>query len=249
MEQVELIGSHLTISNREHYGSTFTFALPYKVSPICEDSDDPDELSDMADHDATVDANDDDISSGFFQFQPRTLGSLFSSSSSGKAQKLSANNFGFSAFYKLNGFPNDSCSFPSNNNISKEMTSVDDACLVVDASETSSKPKSSLKHSPVSDSKVARGKKCHDDGNGQFQNPCKYSSYSSRDVCMPVMDGLQASRLIRSFEETGNWDVAVNAGIEQHMPSSDSSPNGQEFQLSTKRIQIIAVTILTLVAA
>ncbi|KAA8525687.1 hypothetical protein F0562_007542 [Nyssa sinensis] len=63
-----------------------------------------------------------------------------------------------------------------------------------------------------------------------------------QDVCMPVMDGLQATRLIRSFEEIGNWDAAVNAGIEQHMPPSDSSPNGQEFQLSTKRIPIIVMT-------
>ncbi|KAA8525697.1 hypothetical protein F0562_007552 [Nyssa sinensis] len=63
-----------------------------------------------------------------------------------------------------------------------------------------------------------------------------------QDVCMPVMDGLQAMRFIRSFEETGNWDAAVNAGIEQHMPPSDSSLNGQEFQLSTKRIPIIAMT-------
>ncbi|KAA8525679.1 hypothetical protein F0562_007534 [Nyssa sinensis] len=70
-----------------------------------------------------------------------------------------------------------------------------------------------------------------------------------RDVCMPVMDGLQATRLIHSFEETGNWDAAMNTGIEQHMPPSDSSPNGQEFQLSTKRIPIIAVSTLTLVAA
>ncbi|KAA8525689.1 hypothetical protein F0562_007544 [Nyssa sinensis] len=69
------------------------------------------------------------------------------------------------------------------------------------------------------------------------------------DVCMPVMDGLQATRLIRSFEETSNWDAAVNAGIKQHMPPSNSSPNGQEFQLSTKRIPIIAISTLTLVAA
>uniref|UniRef100_A0A5B7BZK3 histidine kinase n=1 Tax=Davidia involucrata TaxID=16924 RepID=A0A5B7BZK3_DAVIN len=329
---VELMGGHLTVSSKEHYGSTFTFVLPYKVSPPSDDSDDSDELSDMADHDTTADANDDDTSSGFFQFQPRTLGSLFSSGYSGRAQKLSPNNFGFSASHKLNGFSDGTCSFPSN----KELTSVDDACSVVDASETSLEPESSLWCSPVSDSKISREKQCHDETNGQFQNPCMYSSHSSRadkevgeitkprdpketcqlqeksdrsspcsssnapevlksalkpkillvednkinvmvtqsmmkqlghnmdivnngveavravqcrnydlilmDVCMPVMNGLQATRLIRSFEETGNWNAAVNAGIEQHVPPSDSSSNGQEFQPSTKRTPIIAMT-------
>ncbi|GMQ08037.1 hypothetical protein CsSME_00051961 [Camellia sinensis var. sinensis] len=57
------------------------------------------------------------------------------------------------------------------------------------------------------------------------------------DVCMPVMDGLQATRLIRSFEETGSWDVAVKAGIEQFVP-----PNDQKFESSKKRMPIIAVS-------
>ncbi|CAL5439389.1 unnamed protein product [Camellia sinensis] len=55
------------------------------------------------------------------------------------------------------------------------------------------------------------------------------------DVCMPVMDGLQATRLIHSFEETGSWDAAVKAGIEQFVP-----PNDQKFESSKKRMPIIA---------
>ena len=55
------------------------------------------------------------------------------------------------------------------------------------------------------------------------------------------MDGLQATRMIRSFEETGNWDTAVKAGIEQHVPPN-SSPNDQDFNSSRKRIPIIAVS-------
>ncbi|KAE8663716.1 hypothetical protein F3Y22_tig00112921pilonHSYRG00073 [Hibiscus syriacus] len=47
------------------------------------------------------------------------------------------------------------------------------------------------------------------------------------DVCMPVMDGLQETRLIRSFEETGNWDASVKAEIEQ-----DSSQPGRILQQS-----------------
>ncbi|KAI7988142.1 Histidine kinase 5 [Camellia lanceoleosa] len=65
---VELMGGHLSVFSQEHHGSTFTFILPYKVSPAADNSDDPDELSDMADHDAPDDANDDDTSFGFFQF-------------------------------------------------------------------------------------------------------------------------------------------------------------------------------------
>ena len=57
---------------------------------------------------------------------------------------------------------------------------------------------------------------------------------------MPVMDGLQATRLIRSFEETGNWDAAAMAGIEQPLPSSDSLQPG--CMPPTKRIPIIAVS-------
>lgn len=59
-----------------------------------------------------------------------------------------------------------------------------------------------------------------------------------QDVCMPVMDGLQATRLIRSFEETGCWDEAVNAGIEPPSPNSVQRKPG-------KRIPIIAVITLT----
>ena len=61
---------------------------------------------------------------------------------------------------------------------------------------------------------------------------------------MPVMDGLQATRIIRSFEETGNWDAAVNAGIEPATCSSDSLPNAQDSKTTTRRVPIIAVSTL-----
>lgn len=56
---------------------------------------------------------------------------------------------------------------------------------------------------------------------------------------MPVMDGLQATRLIRSFEETGNWEAAVNAGVEPTTPCWTPSS-------SRKRMPIIAVSITSL---
>ncbi|KAL5074483.1 hypothetical protein RYX36_013467 [Vicia faba] len=58
------------------------------------------------------------------------------------------------------------------------------------------------------------------------------------DVCMPVMDGLQATKLIRSFEETGNWDAAKNAGIEQNLLDRDYESSVP----STKRTPIVAMT-------
>ena len=67
------------------------------------------------------------------------------------------------------------------------------------------------------------------------------NSYHVQDVCMPVMDGLQATRLIRSFEETGNWDAAIKTGIEQHVPPN-SAQNDQDFNSSRNRIPIIAVS-------
>lgn len=60
---------------------------------------------------------------------------------------------------------------------------------------------------------------------------------------MPLMDGLEATRLIRSSEETGNWEAAIKAGVEFDVSSSNSFTNGQEFRLSKKRIPIIAVRI------
>ncbi|CAL5439394.1 unnamed protein product [Camellia sinensis] len=160
---VELMGGYLSVSSREHHGSTFTFILPYKVSPAADNSDDPDELSDMADHDAPDDANDDDTSSGFFQFQPRTLGSLFASSGPGRAKKLS-NNIAFNASYKLNGLLEDSYSFPSSNIATKEATSLEDACSV-DGANKSLEHESSMRDIPDSAKKIVVGSdseiQCH----------------------------------------------------------------------------------------
>lgn len=330
---VELMGGHLTVSSKEHIGSTFTFVLPYKFSNTSDHSDDPDEMSDMTDHDAATE----DATEGFFQFQPRTLGSLFSSNGSSRTQKFLPNNMGYTRSHKLNGLSENSYSFP-NSIRSKETASVEETCSVIDDAETQCRSESSSSHSgnQGNEDTLSGGEGCQDDTTCLLKNPsigsthqreasrevtvvastggpqgtchrqekCDINSQciSSRntevpnsnpkpkillvednktivmvtqsmmkllghgidvvnngveavcavqqrhydlvlmDVCMPVMDGLQATRLIRSFEETGNWDAAVKAGIEQVASSLDSLQNGTSSTPSTKRIPIIAMT-------
>ncbi|XP_021276953.1 histidine kinase 5 [Herrania umbratica] len=331
---VELMGGRLTVSSRVHCGSTFTFILPYKVSLACDQSDDPDDLSDMPEHDAATD----DATAGFFQFQPRTLGSLFSPNGSSRTQKLIPHNIGYANSHKLNGFADNSYSFPTNNGQTKEMAPVEDACSVAEAVEPSSEPEGSFSHSPDPDNESAICRDRHHQNDANAQNKVSTTELSScseasrevdakmkisepqlspkrqeksdtssqctsnsgqevsnltskpkillvednkinvmvtqsmmkqlghtidvvnngieavravqrcsydlvlMDVCMPVMDGLQATRLIRSFEETGNWDAAENAGIEQPLPSSDSLQYLPGCTPPTKRIPIIAMT-------
>ena len=168
----------MTVSSREHSGSTFTFILPYKVSSISDHSDDPDELSDMADDDASTD----DANAGFFQFQPRTLGSLFSSGVPGRTPKLPPTKIGYNSLHKLNGLSDDSYSFPVNKVTSKETTSLEDACSVVDTAETFSEPESVLKHDaePDNDNEVSRGRKRQHEANGQVHNHSTCSSDHSK---------------------------------------------------------------------
>ncbi|KAL1557412.1 histidine kinase 5-like [Salvia divinorum] len=65
------------------------------------------------------------------------------------------------------------------------------------------------------------------------------------DVCMPVMDGLQATRLIRSYEETGSWDEAVKAGVEMEAMSNQSCSTSQVEETRKKRVPIVAMTANT----
>ncbi|XP_073042696.1 histidine kinase 5-like [Primulina eburnea] len=300
---VELMGGYLTVSSVEQFGSTFTFIIPYKVSSTCDGSDDPDELSDLDDQDV---AEDDDSGSGVFVFQPRNLGSLFSSQSSGRIQKLTTNGFGFNASSKCNGLFEDSLS-PSSNITYKETSSEEDTssaqniseldvslcqnlglgnaksvaayeegssemngriqkhtCEVLETSvhsETNQAPAREILKSEVKpkillveDNKInvmvtksmmkQLGHSIEVVNNGaEAVRAVQQQDFDLilMDVCMPVMDGLQATRLIRSFEETGSWEDAVKAGIDLQSPPPHSSPNSR-LEKSRKRIPIIAMT-------
>ncbi|KAL9330802.1 hypothetical protein ACSQ67_000412 [Phaseolus vulgaris] len=324
---VELMGGRLTVSSKEHCGSTFTFILPYKVSTACDNSDDPDELSD-------VDDNDDDTTEGFFQFQPRTLGSLFSSKGPTRPQNLLP---GFRSSNKFNGFSENSYSFPTTDIKSKGTSSAEDASsVIVDAPEMSESTSSSnhipetknesavntnqqsqdkehalLQNGSVDSSqhkeamalgtmsnepqqtcqqvKTDTASQCVSSSNNNTSSEVTKSSLGPKillvednkinimvtqsmmkrlgysmdvvnngveavravqrhtydiilmDVYMPVMNGLQTTKLIRSYEETGNWDAARKDGIEQCLPIS------HEGSLPPKnRIHIIAMTANTM---
>ncbi|XP_073131905.1 histidine kinase 5 [Henckelia pumila] len=312
---VELMGGYLTVSSVEHFGSTFTFIIPYKVSSAYDGSDDPDELSDLDNQDV---ADDDDSGSGVFVFQPRTLGSLFSSQSSGRIQKFTTNCLGFKASYKCNGLLEDSLS-PSSNITYKETSSEEDTCSAQtiseldvslcenldlgDANSAATYEQSSSEMDGRIQKHTGEVKASVHSGTHQAPVPTERNSECSSsnspeilkselkpkillvednkinvmvtksmmkqlghsidvvnngaeavravqqqdfdlilmDVCMPVMDGLQATRLIRSFEETGSWEDAVKAGIDVQSPPSHSSPNSG-IEKSRKRIPIIAMT-------
>uniref|UniRef100_A0A803LXU8 histidine kinase n=2 Tax=Chenopodium quinoa TaxID=63459 RepID=A0A803LXU8_CHEQI len=316
---VELMGGHMTLSSKEHCGSTFTFVLPYRVSPESDDqSDDPDELSDASTHhDATAT---DDHTAGFFQFQPRTLSSsMLSLSGESRSQNILQNNYGFSmpdinpnlaSLSPTHATPkeleteqgsHESSSRNSGDNAAAEISGRNDqyvgeernigenlrsldmeagssvsggqvektlhdpqdehrmmqnrdtslqstASSVPDVQTPEKKPKILL----VEDNKInvvvttsmmkQLGHRIDVVNNGiEAIRAVQNHTYDLvlMDVCMPVMDGLQATRIIRSCEESGSWDAAMEAGIDQPMRFQDSPVN---FHYPPKRIPIIAMT-------
>ncbi|KAL2926266.1 putative histidine kinase 1 [Bienertia sinuspersici] len=317
---VELMGGHMTVTSKEHCGSTFTFVLPYRVSPESdEQSDDSDELADASSHHDTASA--DDYTAGYFQFQPRTLSSsMLNLSGSTRNENLVQSSYGYSMMPDINPMPEnfaslsptpatpkefeleqasaESSSRYGGDNAAAEISSRRDQCVeernvgeiqrsliwrlravqvgvkwkthyvnlvknnpqcrpvtqvckVLASSQLQvnrfgEKPKILL----VEDNKInvmvttsmmkQLGHSIDVVNNGiEAIRAVQNHTYDLvlMDVCMPVMDGLQATRIIRSYEETGKWDAAADAGIDQPMHYQDSP---MSFLDPSKRIPIIA---------
>lgn len=214
------MGGRLTVSSREDYGSTFTFILPYKVSNESDSSDDQDELSDMANHDAVSD----DATESYFEFQPRTLGSLFNSNGSSRTPNLLTHTIGFTSSHKLNGLPVNSYAFPSGNCIPKETVSVE---------ETSSEPEEvSTSHSSDPDKEengVFEGKRCQDNTKDQLQNagtdPPTHNAEASReslDVAPSTSKSQATCQRQDKSDVRSSEQISRNVSVE--VPSSTLEP-------------------------
>ncbi|KAL2897521.1 Histidine kinase 5 [Bienertia sinuspersici] len=319
---VELMGGHMTVTSKEHCGSTFTFVLPYRVSPESdEQSDDSDELADASSHHDTASA--DDYTAGYFQFQPRTLSSsMLNLSGSSRNENLVQSSYGYSMMPDINPMPEnfaslsptpatpkeleleqasaESSSRYGGDNAAAEISGRRDQCveernvgeiqrsLDMEAASSASRGQventlceprqeqptmqacdTSLQSTASSQLQVNRfgekpkillvednkinvmvttsmmkqlGHSIDVVNNGiEAIRAVQNHTYDLvlMDVCMPVMDGLQATRIIRSYEETGKWDAAADAGIDQPMHYQDSP---MSFLDPSKRIPIIAMT-------
>ncbi|KVH95575.1 CheY-like superfamily, partial [Cynara cardunculus var. scolymus] len=270
--QVELMGGHLTVSSKEHCGSTFTFILPHKLSHACDGSDDTDEFGDMADNE------DDDITCGFFQFQPCALGSTFSSNGSVITHKyrinvtpkeiVSSMDDDDSSCFDTSSEPESSSKCNSENEntncIKKEKESHDDLDLAVDSCspsdhqfhdrgdlcETCEARKDSNRSSECSSSSSNRQEVLKsatkpkillvEDHMVNVMVARRMMRQLNQDIDVvnngaEAVRAVQTTRLIRSFEKTGNWDEARKAGVD--FPSYD-----RILQEPRKRIPIIAMT-------
>ena len=163
------MGGRLTVTSKEHCGSTFTFVLPYKVMLRREHSDDTDEDSSISNNEAIEDTSPDDTN-GSFLFKPRTLGTLFSSGGSmiGKTKTFCRNTL--EPLNSLNDLSEESDSFSSNGCISRETVSADDFSSVSDARNTCTdleSPQRNLKHH-IHNTETMNRKECLDHNNGSM---------------------------------------------------------------------------------
>nr|GEX93792.1 histidine kinase 5 [Tanacetum cinerariifolium] len=257
---VELMGGRLTVTSKEHCGSTFTFVLPHKVPALSESSDETDEYQDMDDDESM----EDDATCGFFQFSPRTLGSLFSSNGSRQTHELPQNVDRSSILANQGNADHDDQDRPFHNpciqknrptdmGLTRDLMRVNSGKTLggissntLERSSSTERRKILLVEDHVVNVMVAKRmmKQLNQDmdivNNGvEALRAVQRGDYGLilMDVCMPVMDGLQATRLIRSYERTGTWEEARLAGVELH-----DHPSGNQTLEPRRRIPIVAMT-------
>ncbi|ONK70519.1 uncharacterized protein A4U43_C05F34540 [Asparagus officinalis] len=321
---VELMGGCLTVSSKQHCGSTFTFVLPYKIPSKREHSEDTDEDSSAS--------SDEDISveelNGTFLFKPHTLGTFTSDGSMNRKTKMLCRS-SLKPFSSISGLSEESDSFSSNSCFPRETASADDFSPVSNGKNTcndhDTHRTNTMKRreetlasngfhmdsstSPHSGSSEECATRCSEEANTSCSSIHRYekgpnfpsltngscqentirlkpkillvednkinimvaqsmmkqlghsidvanngleairavqrSQYDIilMDVYMPVMDGLQATRFIRSYEQHGYWDASIGEnGVCHAATCSDSKQRALDEGHHSKRIPIIAMT-------
>ncbi|CAA0821366.1 Histidine kinase 5 [Striga hermonthica] len=263
---VELMGGQLTVSSVENQGSTFTFVLPYKVSSESEtNSDDPDELSD-SEHELsgvflfpprTLSSLFSSLASGRIQkklgpnnFTLNKCNGLLlleedsllppTSTVTSESEKIDGHFRPYSCTPEARVAPclddeSSECSSSSNSLDILGVCSRPKILLVEDNKINVMVAKSMMKQLGHEIDVVHNGL--------EALRMVQSHDYHLilMDICMPVMDGLQATKLIRSYEETGNWDEALKAGVDIQLPCRNSCSNSRVGK-TRKRIPIVAMT-------
>ena len=165
----------MTVSSKEHEGSTFTFVLPYRVSPESDDESDPDELQDASSHRDT--ASVDDNTAGYFQFQPRPLSS--SALTLPGNHNLLQSNYGYSMLPDINPVSENFCNTITAKELEIEQPSAE----------------SSSRHSTENTAAEISGK------NGECVRDEKNVGESQRSLDMEVVDSVSGSLVkLTSYE-------------------------------------------------
>ncbi|KAK1323013.1 Histidine kinase 5 [Acorus calamus] len=159
------------------------------VSPKRELSDDPDDISDMADTERLSGVNISEMSTGTFHFQPHSL--LSSRGSNARNKKLPVDDSISNTLYKLNGPSGKSDMLPSHNCTIRAETPLGDVCSVADTSVASPRLVDSRLQcaEPYNQTVIRQSEKLQDEAAGLVMNRYHSSSADSQN-CMRKCTGV-----------------------------------------------------------